>query len=130
MPLNALIIRALLNYYLFYGDSFQVECPTGSGRMMNLYDVARTIATRLTRIFLRDDAGRRPVYGGSERFQSDPHWRDHLMFSEYFNGDDGAGVGASHQTGWTGLVALLIRFFGTTDARSLLERGFPPSPTA
>ena len=91
--------------------------------MLNLYDVAREIATRLTRIFLRDEHGRRAVYGGSERFQQDPQWRDLLTFSEYFHGDNGAGVGASHQTGWTGLVATLIQYFGMRDAESLLKDG-------
>ncbi len=123
MPVNVLLVRALLNYYLFYGDSFRVECPPGSGRPMNLYEVAKEIATRLTRIFLRDAQGRRPVYGGTEKFQTDPHWRDLLQFNEYFHGDNGAGVGASHQTGWTGLVATLIQYFGLRDAESLLEGG-------
>jgi hypothetical protein len=122
MPINVLLIRALLSYHLFYGDTFQVECPTGSGRMMNLHDVAKEIAARLTRIFLRDASGRRPVYGGTEKFQTDPHWRDYLQFSEYFHGDNGAGIGASHQTGWTGLVAILIQYCGLPDPRRLLER--------
>jgi hypothetical protein len=112
MPMNALLIRALLNYYTFYGDSFKVECPTGSGRMMNLFGVAEEIGARLTRIFLRDEQGRRPVFGGTEKFQHDPHWRDHLLFYEYFHGDNGAGIGASHQTGWTGVVAKLIQQSG------------------
>jgi hypothetical protein len=85
--------------------------------------VAREIATRLERIFLRDADGRRPVYGGVEKFQSDPHWRDYLLFYEYFHGDNGAGIGASHQTGWTGLVATLISFFGRVDAKRFLEMG-------
>jgi hypothetical protein len=123
MPVNALLIRALLQYYLYYGDNFRIECPTGSGKSMNLFEVAREIANRLTRIFLRDDAGRRPVFGGSEKFQSDPYWRDHLLFYEYFHGDNGAGIGASHQTGWTGLVAPLIEIFGRLDAKTFLEGG-------
>jgi hypothetical protein len=123
MPVNVLLIRALLNFYLFYGDAFRIECPTGSGRLMNLYEVAEELARRLTRIFLRDGEGRRPVFGGTDRFQSDPHWRDHLLFYEYFHGDLGAGIGASHQTGWTGLVATLIQFFGSTDAKRFLELG-------
>ncbi|BDG01942.1 MGH1-like glycoside hydrolase domain-containing protein [Anaeromyxobacter oryzae] len=123
MPVNVLLIRALLNFYLFYGDAFRVECPTGSGRMMNLYEVAEELAKRLTRIFLRGADGKRPVYGGTEKFQTDPHWRDNLLFYEYFHGDLGAGIGASHQTGWTGLVATLIRIFGTMDAKSFLELG-------
>jgi hypothetical protein len=105
MPVNAMITRALLNFYLYYGDNFTIECPTGSGKMMNLFEVSKEIADRLTRIFLRDDRGRRPVYGGTEKFQTDPHWRDHILFYEYFHGDNGAGLGASHQTGWTGVVA-------------------------
>jgi hypothetical protein len=90
---------------------------------MNLFEIAREIASRLTRIFLRDAAGRRPVFGGAEKFQSDPNWRDHLLFYEYFHGDNGAGIGASHQTGWTGLVAPLIEIFGRLDADALLEGG-------
>jgi hypothetical protein len=123
MPVNALIIRALLQYYLYYGDDFLVECPTGSGRRMNLFEVAREIADRLARIFLRGADGRRPVFGGAEKFQSDPHWRDHLLFYEYFHGDNGAGLGASHQTGWTGLVARLIWLFGFLDAKTYLQQG-------
>jgi len=123
MPVNILLIRALLQYYLYYGDNFKIECPTGSGNSMNLFEVAREIANRLTRIFLRDKSGRRPVFGGAEKFQSDPYWRDHLLFYEYFHGDNGAGIGASHQTGWTGLVAPLIEIFGLLDARTFPERG-------
>jgi hypothetical protein len=123
MPINMLIIRALLSFYAFYGESFKVECPTGSGQMMNLFEVAREIAGRLTRIFLRDSSGRRPVFGGMDKFQNDPHWRDCILFHEYFHGDNGAGIGASHQTGWSGLVATLIEIFGTLDARRLLEEG-------
>jgi hypothetical protein len=115
MPVNALIIRALLHYYAYYGDNFKIECPTGSGNLMNLFEVAREIAGRLTRIFLRDENGRRPVFGGAEKFQRDPYWRDNLLFYEYFHGDNGAGIGASHQTGWTGVVATLIDFFGLVD---------------
>jgi len=123
MPVNVLLIRALLNYYLFYGDAFQIECPTGSGRMMNLFEVAKELAARLARTFLRDARGRRPVYGGIEKFQTDPHWRDYILFHEYFHGDNGAGIGASHQTGWTGLVATLIQLFGRLDAKRFLETG-------
>ena len=123
MPVNAIIIRALLNFYMYYGDNFKIECPTGSGKMMNLFEVAREIADRLGRIFLRDERGRRPVYGGSEKFQADPHWRDHILFYEYFHGDNGAGLGASHQTGWTGLVAKLIQLFGVLDPERMLEGG-------
>jgi hypothetical protein len=123
MPVNVLIIRALMSYYLYYGDTFKVECPAGSGRLMNLFDVAKEITERLTRIFMRDTKGRRPVYGGTEKFQTDPHWRDNLSFFEYFHGDNGAGLGASHQTGWTGCVAKLIEVFGMIDPKELLEGG-------
>lgn len=123
MPVNALIIRALLSFYLYYGDNFKIECPTGSGKLMNLFEVSKEIADRLTRIFLRDEHGRRPVYGGTEEFQSDPHWRDHILFYEYFHGDNGAGLGASHQTGWTGLVAKLIQIYGLLDAKRILDVG-------
>ena len=123
MPVNALLIRALLQYYLYYGDSFKIECPTGSGKWMNLFEVSREIANRLIGIFLRDETGWRPVYGGSEKFQTDPHWRDCLLFFEYFHGDNGAGIGASHQTGWTGVVAKLIELFGRLDADSVLAGG-------
>ena len=109
-----MIIRALLQFYLFYGDNFKVECPTGSGRMVNLFEVAKEIADRLIRDFSAQlQHGRRPVYGGTEKFQSDPQWRDHILFYEYFHGDDGAGLGASHQTGWTGLVANAFNFSAT-----------------
>jgi hypothetical protein len=123
MPVNVMIIRALLNFYLFYGDNFKIECPTGSGRMMNLFEVSKEIADRLSRIFLRNEQGKRPVYGGTEKFQSDPHWRDHILFYEYFHGDNGAGLGASHQTGWTGDVAKLIQLYGLLDAKQVLEGG-------
>jgi hypothetical protein len=123
MPVNGLIIRALLQYYSYYGNDFTVECPTGSGRQMNLYQVAEEISRRLASIFLRDEEGRRPVYGGAEKFQSDPHWRDHLLFYEYFHGDNGAGLGASHQTGWTGIIARAMHLFATTTAEQMLEMG-------
>lgn len=123
MPVNALLIRALMSFYLYYGNDFKVECPTGSGNLMNLFEVAREIANRLERIFLRDQSGRRPVYGGSEKFQTDPQWKDYILFYEYFHGDNGAGLGASHQTGWTGLVAKLIELFGRLDERAFLDAG-------
>ena len=90
---------------------------------MNLFEVAREIGNRLSRIFLRNEQGRRPVYGGTEKFQSDPHWRDNILFYEYFHGDNGAGLGASHQTGWTGLVAKLLQMFASLDPRKFLEYG-------
>jgi hypothetical protein len=123
MPVNALVVRALLQYYLYYGDDFTVECPTGSGRRMNLYQVAEEISRRLANTFLRGPDGRRPVYGGSEKFQNDPHWRELILFYEYFHGDNGAGLGASHQTGWTGVVARLMHFFGTVTAAQTLGQG-------
>jgi hypothetical protein len=123
MPVNVMIIRALQNFYLYYGDNFKIECPTGSGKMMNLFEVSKEIADRLSRIFLRNESGQRPVYGGTGKFQSDPHWRDHILFYEYFHGDNGAGLGASHQTGWTGLVAKTIQLYGLLDARKALEGG-------
>jgi hypothetical protein len=113
MPVNALIIRALEHYYLYYGPEFTVECPTGSGRHMTLHQVSEEIGRRLMNIFLRDADGRRPVFGGTEKFQTDPHWRDCLLFYEYFHGDNGAGLGASHQTGWTGVIARIMHLFGT-----------------
>jgi hypothetical protein len=123
MPVNALIVRALLQYYVFYGDSFTVECPTGSGRHMTLYQVAEELARRLGSIFLRDKDGHRPVYGGTRKFQEDPHWRDLILFYEYFHGDNGAGIGASHQTGWTGVVARAMHLFATMSAEEALQIG-------
>jgi Glycosyl hydrolase family 63 C-terminal domain len=123
MPVNGLIVRALLQYHMYYGDSFKVECPTGSGRLMNLYEVAEELSRRLTSIFLKDAQGRRPVYGGTRKFQEDPHWRDLLLFYEYFHGDNGAGLGASHQTGWTGIVARMMHLFATTSAGEVNELG-------
>jgi hypothetical protein len=123
MPVNGLIIRALLQYYLYYGDDFLVECPTGSGRQMNLFQVAEEIARRLTSIFVRDQAGRRPVYGGNRKFQRDPHWRDYILFYEYFHGDNGAGLGAGHQTGWTGIIARYLHFFATVTPSEFLAGG-------
>jgi hypothetical protein len=122
MPMNVMLIRALLQFHMYYGDKFTVEFPTGSGRQMNLFEVAQNIALRLVSIFLRNEHGERPVYGGTEMFQSDPHWRDLLLFYEYFHGDNGAGLGASHQTGWTGLVATLIKLFSRADAKEVIER--------
>jgi hypothetical protein len=113
MPVNGLILRALLNYYTYYGPEFTVECPTGSGNRMNLFEVAKEIARRLGNIFLKDETGHRPVFGGAEKFQSDPHWKDCLLFYEYFHGDNGAGLGASHQTGWTGMIARCMHVFAT-----------------
>jgi hypothetical protein len=122
-PVNTLIIRALLSFYEYYGDNFKVECPTGSGRLMNLFDVAKEIVARLGKIFLRDGSGHRPLYGGAEKFQSDQYWRDNILFYEYFHGDNGAGIGASHQTGWTGLIATLMNLFGHLDPGKFLFKG-------
>jgi len=123
MPMNALIIRALTHYHVYYGENFTVECPTGSGRQMNLYQVAQEIGRRLSNIFLKDKNGRRPVYGGTRKFQKDPHWRDCLSFYEYFHGDNGAGLGASHQTGWTGAIARIMHLFATLTPEEFLESG-------
>jgi len=111
-PVNYLIIESLQKFHHYLGDDFKVECPTGSGKMMTLWEVAAEISRRLSRIFLRGPDGRRPVYGGMEKFHNDPHWRDLVLFHEYFHGDNGAGIGASHQTGWTGLVAKLLQQSG------------------
>lgn len=111
-PINYLLIESLQKFHHYYGDTLQVECPTGSGRMMNLGEVATELSRRLISMFLRNGDGKRPIYGGQRVFQDDPHWRDHILFHEYFHGDNGAGLGASHQTGWTGLVAKLIQQSG------------------
>jgi hypothetical protein len=121
MPVNALIVRALLQLYSYYGDAFKVECPTGSGRELTLFEVSRELSDRLVGIFRRGTNGRRPVFGGARKFQEDPHWRDHLLFYEYFHGDNGAGIGASHQTGWTGLVAGLADLHGALTPEAVLE---------
>jgi hypothetical protein len=123
MPVNGLVIRALLQYYIYFGDDFKVECPTGSGRLMTLYQVAEEIARRLANIFLKDKDGKRPVYGGTRKFQEDPHWRDLINFFEYFHGDNGAGLGANHQTGWTGIIARLMQVFATTTSEQMLQMG-------
>jgi hypothetical protein len=123
MPVNALIIRALLQYYTYFGNDFLIECPTGSGNKMNLYEVAQDLSRRLSRIFLRNEQGRRAVYGGTQKFQEDPHWRDLIQFCEYFHGDNGAGLGATHQTGWTGVIARIMHLFATVSAERLLEVG-------
>jgi hypothetical protein len=111
-PLNFLIIEALQRYHYYYGNDLKVECPYGSGRQWTLWEIAAEISRRLVKIFLRGDDGRRPVYGNSEIFQSDPHWRDLLLFYEYFHADNGAGLGAGHQTGWTALVSKLLEQSG------------------
>ena len=119
MPVNALIIRGLMLMYPFYGDDFKVECPTGSGNYMTLFEVAKEIGRRLSTIFLRDADGKRPVYGGTAKFQEDPHWRDYILFYEYFHGDNGAGLGASHQTGWTGLIARILDIYARVNSEDV-----------
>lgn len=123
MPINIMLIRALQQFYLYYGDDFKVECPTGSGNLMNLFDVSKELSNRIIGIFTKDENGRRPVFGGNETFQNDPHWKDNILFYEYFHGDNGAGLGASHQTGWTGVVAKAIQIYGMIDAKTFLEGG-------
>jgi hypothetical protein len=123
LPVNALIVRALLQYYAYFGNDLQVECPTGSGRHMTLYQVAAEISRRLGNIFLRGQDGRRAVYGAAAKFQHDPHWRDYILFYEYFHGDNGAGLGASHQTGWTGVIARLLHVFATLTPEMVLKLG-------
>jgi len=111
-PVNYLLIESLQKFDHFYGDTFQVEYPTGSGRLLTLWGAAAELSRRLTHIFLRSGDGRRPAHGRNEQFRSDPHWRDLVLFYEFFHGDDGSGLGASHQTGWTGLVAKLLQQSG------------------
>ncbi len=123
MPINGLLIRALLNLYQFYGDDFKVECPTGSGKYMTLFEVAKELARRLSSIFLRDANGKRPLYGGTKKFQDDPHWKDYILFYEYFHGDNGAGLGASHQTGWTGTIARTLDLFARVNPADALHMG-------
>ncbi|TFH19954.1 MAG: glucosidase, partial [Bacteroidia bacterium] len=123
MPVNIMLLRALQQYYLYYGDNFKIECPTGSGNLMNLFEVSKEISDRLISTYIRDEKGKRPVYGGSEKFQTDPNWRDYILFYEYYHGDNGAGLGASHQTGWSGVVAKLIELYGLVDPEKLLKVG-------
>jgi hypothetical protein len=122
MPVNMLILRALLQYYVYDGASFTIECPTGSRKKMNLYEVAKEIGRQLTGISLKNKKGERPVHGDAITFQEDPFWRDLPLFYEYFHGDTGQGVGASHQTDWTGVIAVVMRLFETIDARQALEQ--------
>jgi hypothetical protein len=124
-----LIIRGLIQFYMFYGDSFKIECPTGSGKQMNIYQVALEICRRLVSIFLRQSDGTRPVYGKTAIFQNNPYGRDLILYYEYFHGDNGAGIGASHQTGWTGVVARLAQLL-YIDAEKVLEGGIRKVATA
>jgi hypothetical protein len=119
MPVNFLLYNSLLRLGAYYGDSFLVECPTGSGKLMNLFNVGKVLGERLISGFTKDRDGRRPVFGDSEKFQTDPLWRDNILFYEYFHGDTGAGVGASHQTGWTGCIARIIQGNGAFDEKDL-----------
>ena len=121
MPVNGLLLRALLNLYQFYGDDFKIECPTRSGKYLTLFEVAQELSRRLSSIFVRDASGKRPVYGGTKKFQEDPHWRDYILFYEYFHGDNGAGLGASHQTGWTGLIARILDLFARVSPAEALQ---------
>jgi hypothetical protein len=123
MPVNIMLVRALQQFYMYYGDNFKIECPTGSGNLMNLFDVSKELSNRLISTFTSDKQGKRPVFGGSEKFQSDPNWKDYILFYEYFHGDNGAGLGASHQTGWTGVVAKLIQIYGHLEGEQLLSGG-------
>ena len=128
MPVNYLIVVALHRFHTFYDRDFQLECPIGSGRMMTLAEIAHEITTRLTRLFLREPSGRRPIFDGSALLQDDPHFRDHILFYEHFHGDSGRGLGASHQTGWTGLIALLLHPRPEIDP-DLGERATEPAAT-
>src|SRR5215469_8802811 len=122
MPMQLMLIRALVNQYAHLGDNFKVECPVGSGRQLNLLEVSQEIARRLSRLFIRNKEGRRPAQGNHKQW-NDEHWRDHVLFYEYFHGDTGAGMGASHQTGWTGVIAFLIQGFTAVEAEKVLEKG-------
>jgi hypothetical protein len=124
LPVNMLLIQSLRKMYSYYGDEFTIECPTGSGHYMNLWEVAAEIVRRLGDIFLGDAQGRRPVYGQTRKFQTDPYWRDLILFYEYFHGDNGAGIGASHQTGWTGLVAWLLMSLEILNPKEVLDKGY------
>ena len=120
MPANFLMIEALQKFHHYLGDDFKVECPTGSGQMKTLWQISLDLSNRLISIFMEDKDGRRPVYGKAEKFQNDSHWRRLVLFYEYFNGDDGTGAGASHQTGWTGLIAKLLQQTGEYRSGSAL----------
>jgi hypothetical protein len=123
-PINALLVRALLQLYSYHGNDFRVECPTGSGQYMTLYEVAQELSNRLASIFLLDASGRRPVYGGTKKFADDPRFRDHILFYEYFHGDNGAGLGASHQTGWTAAIPVMMQIFAKIGPEMILTRFF------
>jgi hypothetical protein len=120
-PINFLLIEALERYHHFYGDELRVECPVGSGRMLNLREVASELSARLAAIFLADPSGRRPCHGEDDRYAADPHWRELVLFHEYFHGDSGRGLGASHQTGWTALGVLCIEDVARQRAREVVQ---------
>jgi hypothetical protein len=117
----------LQKFHFFYGDSFKIDCPTGSGNRLNLWEIAGEMSQRLMRIFLQDEHGRRPVFGGTEKFQNDPHFRDLIPFHEYFHGDNGAGIGASHQTGWSGLVGVIPLLFQRVTPAVVIEQRQGPA---
>ena len=121
MPVNFLLVRSLLNLYQFYGNDFKAECPRGSGKYLTLFEIAKEISRRMASIFIRDADGKRAVHGGTSKFQEDPHWKDHILFYEYFHGDNGAGLGASHQTGWTGLIARGLDVFHRAEPSDFLQ---------
>jgi hypothetical protein len=125
MPVNLLLVRALLQLYSYYGDDFTMEYPTGSGEQKTLFEISQCIGERIVSIFTKDEQGRRPVYGAAEKFQTDPHWKDLILFYEYFHGDDGSGIGASHQTGWTGCVARIIQALGYFTPEGVLDTTSP-----
>jgi hypothetical protein len=122
MPMQLILIRGLANQFDHLGNNFKVECPVGSGRQLNLLEVSQEIARRVSRLFVRNQEGRRPALGSHGRW-NDPHWRDHVLFYEYFHGDTGAGIGASHQTGWTGVIAFLMQGFTAVEPEKVLEKG-------
>jgi len=124
-PVNFLLIESLQKFHHYLGESYKVECPTGSGRFLTLWEVAQEISQRLASVFLRDRSGMRPVHGASDKFQHDPHWKDLILFYEYFHGDNGRGVGASHQTGWTGVVAKLLQQSGEKALNEAAEEKEP-----
>jgi hypothetical protein len=122
MPMQLMLIRGLVNQFAHLGNNYKVECPVGSGRQLNLLEVSQEIARRVSRLFVRNKEGRRPAQGSHARWK-DEHWRDHVLFYEYFHGDTGAGVGASHQTGWTGVIAFLLQGFTAVEPEKVLEKG-------
>jgi hypothetical protein len=122
MPMQLMLIHALVNQYAHLGNNFRVECPVGSGRQLTLLEVSQELARRLARLFIRNKEGRRPAHGDHSRW-NDEHWRDHVLFYEYFHGDTGVGIGASHQTGWTGVIAFLMQGFKEVEAEQVLEKG-------